>query len=301
MPETLQDVTQFPTTTRLTPLVHRVLGMNPATFTGPGTNTYLVGAEGREPLLIDSGSGVPAWLELLRRHLAQHGLKAPARCLFTHAHGDHVGGMAQLRGAFPEIRFFKRPWPGRDPEPADRLDEGDEIHGEGYTLRAVHTPGHAPDHLCFLLEEERALFTGDVVLGVGTTVIPLEGGDLGMYLETLRRLQTLDLARIYPGHGPVIDAPREKVAYYLEHRLERERQILALLAQGVQTVTDLVAHIYKNYPPALHTAAGQSVLSHLIKLEREGRVRRQGDVLPRFLLCDSETPASLPDTHSSAT
>ena len=292
MPKTLQDVTEFPTTARLSPLVHRVLGMNPATFTGPGTNTYLVGAEGPEPLLIDSGSGVPAWLELLQGHLSQHGLATPTRCLFTHAHGDHVGGMAQLRQAFPRMRFLKRPWPGQDPSPAEPLDEGDVVRGEGYTLRALYTPGHAPDHLCFLLEEERALFSGDVVLGVGTTVIPLEGGDLGLYLDTLRRLLTLDLALIYPGHGPVIDTPREKVNFYLSHRLEREQQIVDLLRTHPMTVAHLVSRIYAAYPVNLHAAAGQSVLSHLIKLEHEGRVGRSADRPPAFSLAGENPPGT---------
>jgi glyoxylase-like metal-dependent hydrolase (beta-lactamase superfamily II) len=126
-----------------------------------------------------------------------------------------------------------------------------------------------------------------VILGVGTTVIPREGGDLGLYLDTLRRLQRLELARIYPGHGPVIDAPQEKIAWYLEHRLERERQILAELNGDGKDVMAIVRAIYREYPRNLHAAAAQSVTAHLDKLEREGRVRRVEDVgseLPRYCI-----------------
>jgi glyoxylase-like metal-dependent hydrolase (beta-lactamase superfamily II) len=158
------------------------------------------------------------------------------------------------------------------------------IRGDGYTLRAYHTPGHAKDHICYYLEEERALFTGDVILGVGTTVIPADGGNLGEYLATLRRLQTLDLARIYPGHGPVIDKAPEKVTEYLEHRLERERQIVHELEGGPKTVPEMVAEIYKEYPVHLHQAAGHSVMAHVDKLIQDGRVTNQGGSPPHFRL-----------------
>jgi glyoxylase-like metal-dependent hydrolase (beta-lactamase superfamily II) len=292
MPETLQDVTTFPRTAVLTGKVHRVLGLNPSTFTGPGTNTYLVGMDGGTPLLMDTGSGVPAYADLLRGHLKETQAPPLRRVILTHAHSDHIGGAADVRKLYPGIPVSKYPWPERDAEfPVDLgvLKDGDRIQGEGYTLRAVFTPGHAPDHLCYLLEEERALFTGDVILGVGTTVIPLEGGDLRAYLDTLRRLLTLGVQRIYPGHGPVIENAPAKIAQYLEHRLERERQVLAELASGAKTVPEIVRSIYREYPVNLHAAAGQSVLSHLIKLEREGRVARDGGTArgrgdPRFTL-----------------
>jgi endoribonuclease LACTB2 len=287
MPEVLQDVSEFPRRARLTPKVHRVLGMNRSSFTGPGTNTYLVGMDGPEPLLIDTGIGLPVWAELLREQLAE--AKAPplARCLMTHGHADHVGGAADVERLFPGVPFHKHPWPGKDGRVPVRLRpiaDGEAIRGPGYTLRAVHSPGHAPDHICFYLEEERALFTGDVILGVGTTVIPRDGGDLGQYLDTLRRLQTLDLARIYPGHGPVIEDPQAKIAFYLEHRLERERQILAELAGGARDIMTMVRSIYRDYPANLHPAAAQSVAAHLDKLEREGRVQRDAADPPRYAL-----------------
>ena len=287
MPDVLQDVSAFPATAMLTAKVHRVLGMNPSPFTGPGTNTYLVGMDGPEPLLIDTGSGVPQWLEGLRSHLAQCAAPPLARCIMTHGHPDHTGGVPHLTELFPGLPLHKHPWPGSAApieSQARPIADGEVIRGEGYTLRALHTPGHAPDHICFLLEEERALFTGDVILGVGTTVIPKAGGDLGQYLDTLRRLQTLELKRIYPGHGPVIDDPREKIAFYLNHRLEREAQILSELEGGAKTVQTIVESIYREYPPNLHAAAGQSVTSHLDKLIGEGRVAAEGESTPVYSL-----------------
>jgi len=293
MPETLQDITQFPRTAVLTPKVHRVLGLNPGTFTGPGTNTYVIGLDGDAPLLLDTGSGVPAWADLLKAHLAE--AKAPplARCIMTHGHPDHTGGAPDFKRLFPRGSLHKMAWPERDRQVRAEmlpLADGARIMGAGYTLRAVHTPGHAPDHLCFFLEEERALFTGDVVLGVGTTVIPLDGGDLGQYLASLRLLLALDVRRIYPGHGPVIENARDKIQQYLDHRLERERQILAELAGGTKTIMEMVRSIYREYPVNLHPAAAQSVESHLIKLERERRVvrehpaARKSGAEPRFTL-----------------
>jgi glyoxylase-like metal-dependent hydrolase (beta-lactamase superfamily II) len=289
MPETLQSVTQFPHRAVLTPKVHRVLGLNPSSFTGPGTNTYVIGLDGEAPLLLDTGAGVPAWADLLKAHLDE--AKAPplARCIMTHGHPDHTGGAADFKRLFPRSSLHKKAWPERDRTAgADflPLEDGARISGAGYTLRALHTPGHAPDHLCFLLEEERALFTGDVVLGVGTTVIPLDGGDLGQYLASLRRLLALDVQRIYPGHGPVIENAKAKLQQYLDHRLERERQILAELSGGPKTVMEMVRSIYREYPANLYPAAGQSVESHLIKLERERRVARDASKAsePRFTL-----------------
>ena len=279
MPETLQSVTQFPRTAVLTPKVHRVLGLNPGPFTGPGTNTYIVGLDGDAPLLLDTGSGVPAWADLLKRHLDEVHAPPLARAIMTHGHPDHTGGAPDFLRLFPRASLHKKSWPERDAAVKARfmpLEDGARVTGAGFTLRAIHTPGHAPDHLCFYLEEEKALFTGDVVLGVGTTVIPLDGGDLGQYLDTLRRLLTLDVQRIYPGHGPVIENGKAKIQQYLEHRLERERQILDELSGGPKTVMTMVRSIYRAYPENLYAAAAQSVESHLIKLEREARVARDG-------------------------
>ena len=260
----------FPTTATLTDRVGRVLGLNPGMMTGPGTNTYLVGL--RDPILIDTGAGVPDYVPLLERYLEGRGFTQPSRVLLTHRHRDHLGGVAQLRARFPGLRVAKmRHKDAELPEPIDDLRDGEIVHGEGVTLRPVYTPGHASDHLCYYLEEERALFTGDVILGGSTTVIPSDDGDLLDYLASLRRLLSLDVRRIYPAHGPVIEDGPAKIREYLEHRMLRERQILEALSDGVPTIPDLVKRIYVDVAPALHPVAALSVESHLKKLAREGR------------------------------
>ena len=262
----------FPTTATPSDLVGRVLGLNPGLMTGPGTNTYLVGR--RDPILLDTGAGVAGYVPLLARYLAGRGWRQPSRIVLTHRHRDHLGGVSQLRARFRGIPVAKMLH--RDsglPAAIDDLRDGQAVHGDGATLIAVHTPGHASDHLCFYLVEEKALFTGDVVLGGSTTVIPLDDGDLGDYMTSLRRLLDLDVRRIYPAHGPVIEDGPGRVREYIEHRLMRERQILEALGDGLVTIPEMVARIYADVSAALHQAAAQSVASHLAKLAREGRVR----------------------------
>jgi len=271
---------KLPDIERWSPSVVVVRGQNPGPFTGPGTNTYLVG-RGARPILLDTGSGMASYLPLLDEALRlEHQSSGPGDLLITHVHPDHIGGAKDVLGRFGSRRVAKHPWPGRD----ERFElelvpirPGDVFRGEGVTLRAIHTPGHALDHICFYLEEERALFTGDVVLGAGTTVIPLDGGDMADYLRSLEHMLELELERIYPGHGPLIADPKGKLREYIEHRLERERQIVAAVRAGATTVGGMVERIYVDTPRALWPAAGQSVLSHLHKLERERRALRSRD------------------------
>jgi hydroxyacylglutathione hydrolase len=275
----------FPKTATVSSLVGRVLGLNPGMMTGPGTNTYLIGR--RDPILLDTGSGVPDYVPLLEGYLAERGWSQPSRVVLTHRHRDHLGGVPQLRERWRGLRVAKMIH--RDaglPERIEDLRDGQTIEGEGVTLTAVHTPGHASDHLCYYLAEEQALFTGDVVLGGSTTVIPAEDGDLLDYLASLRRLQAMDVRRIYPAHGPVIEDAPAKLAEYIEHRLLRERQVLEGLGDGLDTIPALVARIYAEVPRDLHPMAAQSVESHLKKLAREGRARehRRPDAPSRWEL-----------------
>jgi endoribonuclease LACTB2 len=266
---------RLPDYSRHSPIVASVLGKNPGPFTGPGTNTYLVG-RGRRPLILDTGAGVAVYPDLLARGLEEMcGGQELDKIVATHAHGDHLGGVKQIRPRFGDLEVLKMPWPGRDDiagAPITALHDGDQVTAEGATLRAVFTPGHAPDHLCYYLEEERAIFTGDVILGAGTTVIPDDTGDLGQYMGSLRRLLQLDPDLIYPAHGPVIRNAREKIGEYIAHRELREQQVLEVLRGGPHQVMAIVKKIYIDVPEFLHNAAASSVRSHLRKLWKEGAV-----------------------------
>jgi glyoxylase-like metal-dependent hydrolase (beta-lactamase superfamily II) len=264
----------FPKTAEPTDRVGRVLGLNPGMFTGPGTNTYLVGR--RHPILIDTGAGVPEYLPLFADYLARRGFARPERIILTHRHRDHLGGVAQLTERFPGISVAKMIHRDTDlPAGIENLRDGHVVVGDDVTLVPVHTPGHASDHLCFYLPEEQALFTGDLVLGGSTTVIPDDDGDLGQYLDSLRRIQALGARRIYPAHGPVIEDAPAKIQEYLDHRMLRERQILEALGGGARTIPEMVKIIYADVPVALHQAAGMSVHSHLKKLKNEDRVSEE--------------------------
>jgi glyoxylase-like metal-dependent hydrolase (beta-lactamase superfamily II) len=252
------------------------LGLNPGLFTGPGTNTYLVGT-GPRRILLDTGQGKPGYPDVLARAMARAGCDDIQEIVLTHGHADHLGGVDQVVERFGPKPVSKLPWPAFDRAcrvPMTPIGDGSLVRTEGATMRAVHTPGHAPDHLCFLLEEEGALFSGDNVLGVGTTVIPSESGDLLDYMASLERLLALAPRRIYPAHGPVIPDGSAKLRAYIAHRGERERQILAALGQGDAPISAIVKRVYTDVPEVLHAAAAQSVASHLRKLEREGRARR---------------------------
>jgi glyoxylase-like metal-dependent hydrolase (beta-lactamase superfamily II) len=240
---------------------------NPSPWTGPeGNNTYLL--TGAVPTLIDAGVGQPAHIDAVGNAL---GGSALAQILITHSHPDHARGVPALISR----------WPGalvRNLAPDTCVDH-ELIPAGDTTLRAIQTPGHAPDHFCFLDEATRDVYCGDLARLGGTIVVPASaGGSLVQYLDSLRRIRALSPGRLLPGHGPVIDDPVILIDKYLEHRAEREAQVLDALRSGASSVDALVQRIYTNLHPTVVRAAADSMLAHLIKLRDEGRVtERDGE------------------------
>jgi glyoxylase-like metal-dependent hydrolase (beta-lactamase superfamily II) len=249
---------------------------NPSFLTGDGNTTWLI--PGHVPTLIDAGTGEPQHLAALERALAGARL---AQVLVTHSHIDHASGAAAIAELMPHVRFLKMPWPEHDATWRVRwepLTDGDVVAAGDSVLTAVHTPGHSPDHLCFWHAESRALFCGDLAWKGSTVVIPSShGGNVSAYLESLDRVLRLSPAVLLPAHGPVIDHPIELVREYIEHRALREKQVLAALRAGVTMPDEMVRRIYPSLAEALVPVARESVLAHLMKLEHEGAVRREGE------------------------
>jgi glyoxylase-like metal-dependent hydrolase (beta-lactamase superfamily II) len=248
----------------LSPMVRRVLAPNPGVMTGPGTNTYLVGID--EVAVIDPGIDDAGHLEAI----VGCGGDRIRWILCTHTHPDHSPGAAALKkrtGA--EVLAFD----SRDGLDVDTsIGDGFRIEATEFRLRAVHTPGHASNHLCYLLEEERLLFSGDHIMQGSTVVIAPPDGDMAAYLDSLVRVRGLRLRSIAPGHGYLIDNPTEVIDDYLAHRLEREQQVLDAVAAGDQTTAEIVARLYVDLIEELVPRARQSVHAHLRKLAADGRV-----------------------------
>ncbi|RMF09999.1 MAG: MBL fold metallo-hydrolase [Alphaproteobacteria bacterium] len=274
----------YGTVEEVTPLIRRIVAKNPSPFTFTGTNTYIIGRG--KVAVIDPGPDMASHLAALDRGLVGEQV---THILVTHTHSDHSPAAAPLKEATgaPILAFgphaIRR---GDEPdveEGADRtfapdvtIRHGDIIEGDGWTIEAIHTPGHTSNHVCYALREEQALFPGDHVMGWSTTVISPPDGDMAAYMRNLRALLPRPDVIYYPTHGAPILDPKPLVEALIRHREEREAEILDCIADGLETIPAMVKRMYQNVPTYLHPAAGRSVLAHLIHMTETRRVETEG-------------------------
>jgi glyoxylase-like metal-dependent hydrolase (beta-lactamase superfamily II) len=266
----------------VSPLVRRIVARNPGSFTGPGTGTYVVG-RGRVAV-IDPGPAMSSHTGAILRSLRGETVDS---ILITHSHVDHWPGMAEIQRATGARTYGfgsqRDKSSGGGPESSyygfitdQAIEEGDTLEGPGWHLTALHTPGHASDHLCFALAEEKILFSGDHVMGWSTSVIMPPDGDMADYMRSLERLLDRDDATYLPTHGPPVTDPKPYVRSFLTHRRERRAAILQQLTKRPSTISEIVEAVYVDVSPSLHGAAAQSVLAHLIELQESGEVAGDG-------------------------
>jgi glyoxylase-like metal-dependent hydrolase (beta-lactamase superfamily II) len=270
----------------LEPLVRRVLAPNPSPYTYTGTETYIVGAQDRVAV-IDPGPNDARHIAALLEAVGDAQVSA---IMCTHTHRDHSPAAASLAeatgapivGCAPLVLDDSGPRADaafdRSYAPQRVLADGESMTGPGWTLTAVHTPGHTSNHLCFALEESGALFTGDHVMGWSTSVVVPPDGDMGAYMKSLHKLQAREDRVYYPAHGDQIDNPRQLVRGMIGHRRQRENQIVRILSDGPLRAADFVPLMYKGLDPRLAGAAEMSVTAHLVDLERRGLVVRSDDI-----------------------
>ncbi len=268
---------------RLSPRLWRVTAPNAGRMTGPGTNSYLLADPlGATCTVIDPGPVSEAHLQALLTAAAEQVGKPIGQIVVTHTHVDHSPGAAALAaasGAAVLGRVAAHPeWQDAGFAPTRQLMGGERLDlGPGTHLHALHTPGHASNHLCLLLEEERLLFTGDHVMQGSTVVINPPDGDMAAYIASLRGLLAIDLQWLAPGHGFLVAEPHRVIEALIRHRLAREGRVLAAVrARASAEVAELVAEVYAETPAALHPVAQRSLRAHLIKLEADGRVLSDG-------------------------
>jgi len=250
-------------------------------MTGPGTNCYLIGGgERNEWAALDPGPLSDAHVQAI-----VDAAPGPIRWIFvTHTHKDHSPAAQALKArtgaALHGMAALHAEWQDTDFQPDVPLSGGEVFHlpgpDTGSTLRVIHTPGHAGNHLCYLLDEERLLFTGDHVMQGSTVVINPPDGDMGAYLRSLRELMQLELEWLAPGHGFLMPQPRQAMQQIVDHRLKREAKVLKAFASGgAMAVDELLASVYDDVPPKLHAMARRSLQAHLLKLRDDGRIAEE--------------------------
>jgi len=309
IPYVLLDDPHYGEVVEVAPLIRRVIAKNPSKFTYHGTGTYIIGRG--DVAVIDPGPISDSHRDALIAALQGERVVA---ILITHCHSDHSPLAAWLReySGAPTIAYgphaINHGWVEDDtPEEPDeeenavaaaaeatgeakmeetldhafdpdvRVADGEiAASGNGWTIRAIHTPGHTSNHMCYWLEEQRALFTGDHMMGWSTTVITPPDGNMRDYLTSLQRVKHLDPAVLWPTHGAPVTESQPFVDAFVQHRLDREASVLAAVRAGTTMIPDIVKQLYVGVDPKLHKAAGRSVLAHLIKLVEDGAVTFEG-------------------------
>lgn len=259
---------------QLTPLIRRIVAPNPGPMTANGTNSFIVGRD--ELTLIDPG---PAIAEHVDRLVAACGDRL-RWIMVTHTHADHSPAAAEVaaRTGAELVGMVLDPDDGHQDNTfrtASPLADGATFSTAEYTLRAVHTPGHVGNHVCYFLEDERTVFAGDHIMGGSTVVIIPPSGDMAKYIASLRKLRDLSLTTIMPGHGEAIDDPERVIETLIRHRLHREQKVVSALEQlGESSLDALLPVVYDDVRRELHKIARYSLWAHLLKLEHDHRVLR---------------------------
>lgn len=259
----------------LSPLVRRITAGNGSVFTGPGTNTYLVGKE--EVTVIDPGPAMQEHIDVITA--AAPNIK---QILVTHTHPDHSPGVRLLKEKLdiPAYGMLTNSSKNQDQtfSPERILDDGEVFQEEEFSIEVVHTPGHASNHLCFILKEEKLIFTGDHIMNGSTVVIGPPDGNMKQYIQSLEKLKEYDIEKIAPGHGELLENPHEVADWIINHRLEREKKVFQALQEATKGTPDtLVEKVYDDVDSSLFPIAKASLLAHLIKLEEDQLIYSSGE------------------------
>jgi glyoxylase-like metal-dependent hydrolase (beta-lactamase superfamily II) len=285
-PEDFIDSFEYGNCDKISPLIRRIIANNPGPFTFTGTGTYIIGKENLA--IIDPGpidqNHFDAIIKSTKGQTITH-------ILLTHNHNDHsplakkikeeTGAKIYFKNLSNDIQTEDQFEEGydKDIEGDIELSDGDIIETNEWTVEAIHTPGHTSNHICYSLAEEDVLFSGDHVMGWSTTVIVPPDGDMNDYINSLKKLLKRSENNFYPTHGPIIERPKELVAKYIEHRMEREKQITEAIKLGNKKIPDMVKIIYKDVDISLHPAAAMSTLAHLIRMKENNEIDVSGNNL----------------------
>ena len=269
------------------PGIRRIIAENPSPFTLYGTGTYVIGHG--EVAVIDPGPADAAHIDLLLDGIAG---ETVSHILVTHTHMDHSPGSRLLQARTDAKTYAYGPHgAGKleqgvpveeggdlDFQPDQLLSDGEILRGGDWSVQCVYTPGHTSNHMCYQLREQRALFTGDHVMGWSTSIVSPPDGDMAAYIASLEKLLPRDDLVYWPTHGPSIEDPKPHVRAFIAHRQAREKQVLACVRQGVRRIEDMVPQMYAELPEFMYPAAARSVLASVVHLVEKGRLRTDGEV-----------------------